>query len=183
MTVLIAFSPAAFIVSPDSTPPNVNEGAWAKWAVVRTNEINNSIRNTQSTSRLNTPPNVLNLRLPAHNPRLFLQHLEKLLSQRSKTRNNPLPNQFPRIPNPPCLRNLNLQSTLSKTQLENLVNFPMVFFMCFEFGDLVLSCNAQMHISFSDEPGDICSGEEYESQRVVFDESNVKAIVAVELDV
>ena len=52
-----------------------------------------------------------------------------------------------------------------------------------EFGDLVLACDAEVYVAFGNEPGDIGRGQEDEGQGVVFDEGNVKAVMAVELDV
>ena len=56
-------------------------------------------------------------------------------------------------------------------------------FVRIEFGDLVLACDAEVYVAFGNEPGDIGRGQEDEGQGVVFDEGNVKAVMAVELDV
>jgi hypothetical protein len=49
--------------------------------------------------------------------------------------------------------------------------------------DLISSRYAQIHSTFADKCGDVCCWEEDESEREVLHQSNVKAIVAVELDV
>lgn len=55
--------------------------------------------------------------------------------------------------------------------------------MGLEFGDLVLAGDAKVDVALCDKAGDVGGGEEDKGEGVVFDKGNVKAIVAVELDV
>jgi hypothetical protein len=51
------------------------------------------------------------------------------------------------------------------------------------FGDLIASSDAQVNATLANKGGDIGGGEEDEGKREVLDQRNVKARVAVELDV
>lgn len=51
------------------------------------------------------------------------------------------------------------------------------------FRYLVSSGDSQVYSALTDEGGDVCGGQEDERQGEVFDEGNVEAGVAVELDV
>lgn len=50
-------------------------------------------------------------------------------------------------------------------------------------GDLVAPCDAEIDAAFADEGGDVCGGEEDESDRQVLDQGDVEAVFAAELDV
>lgn len=51
------------------------------------------------------------------------------------------------------------------------------------FFDRVSPCDSKVDPSFANESGDVCGGEEDQSNGVVLDESDVEARMAVELDV
>lgn len=90
-------------------------GAWGK----RTNQIHNPIRNTQGTSRLNTPPNILHICSGLLRP---LQLLKELSRQRRKTSNHIPTHEILRALKVPLHRSLHLQLTPPEPEIQDLLD-------------------------------------------------------------
>lgn len=149
-TVAIGFSPAAFMVSPDSAYQNISQLPQSYVYNQRgqhTNKIYNSVRHAQSTSCLDTPTNILNLGFQSGHthcaggprdifvcqsykgidhslrfPFLTLELGEISTSKPSETGDDILPDQLSWVDVLTHLRNLDLEFAHAESKVQNLLN-------------------------------------------------------------
>lgn len=160
----------------------------------RTNKIDNTIGNTQSTSSLNTSTNILHIggdiktTVLAHlltSVAVALKPREKLPRQRREARHHIASNQILRARKAPLHRNLHLQLTPPESKIHDLLDARGLSAgqLGIVLGDLVAAGDTDVDATFTDEGGDVGSGEEDESDGKVLDEGDVEAGFAAELHV
>lgn len=139
--------------------------------------------NAQAASTL--PPTYLILVFNACPRLLTPSSPAKLRRQGRKTSHHILANQLFRLCDSSLLRNLDLQFTSSETEVQNFGDAGFFAFResCVVFADLVTSRNTEIDASFTHEGWDVGCRQEDECDGEVFDEGDVKAGFAAELDV
>ena len=147
-----------------------------------TNQIHNAISNTQSTSSLHTPPNILDI---SRNLLLPLQLRKELPRQRRETRHNIPSHQILRTRKLTLHRRLHLQLTPPKAQIHDLLHRRRLPSgqLRIVLGDLVPARDADVDAAFTDEGRDVGRGEEDERDGEVLDEGDIEAGFAAELHV
>lgn len=154
-------------------------------------QIDDTVRDSQSTSSLHAATDVLDLRLQRciglEFPTLLLglQLPEIRLSKVREACHNVLADQLLGLGDVALRRHLHLQLALAKAQIHNLGDARRGGRRrhALMLGDLVASSDAQVNATLAHEGRDIGSGKEDQGEREVLDKGNVKARVAVELDV
>jgi len=154
MTVSIAFNPAAFIVSPDSIHCQIVHIARGG----DTYKIDYTVSHAKGTCRLDAPAHILDSRV-CFRFRLSFQLAEILFGQAGKTGHDSFPEQVGDIVDCSIFRDLDFKTTLSESKFEDFVDFAVTFFgREVEFGNLILSCDSEVHISLGNKSRNICSG-------------------------
>ena len=190
-TVEIAFRPAARIVSPDST---LCEATFARARMrSRTNQVYDAICDAQGARSLDAAPDVLDrgpqlgssvdgavLRLVR---RLGFQLPEVLFRQVDKAGADMLSNEVARVPELAPLRDLHLQAAFAEAEVQDFLDARrrrrrrdhLVL------AHLVAPGDAQVDAALADKRRDVGRREEDQRNAEVLDQSNVEAVVPVEV--
>jgi hypothetical protein len=162
--------------------------------LARLNKVDNAVRNAKRTCRLDTATDILDVCLQLSifgalavglAALLSLQLAEVLFRQVCERGDDVLADQILRLGQVALRRDLDLQAAFAKVEVEDFDDAR-----CrgrrdgaFVLFDLVAAGDSEVNTTFADEGGDVGGGEEDEREGEVFDERNVEARVAVELDV
>lgn len=147
-----------------------------------TNQIDNAVGNTQSTSSLNTPTNILDI---SRNVLLPLKLHEELPRQRRETRHNIPSHQILRTSKITFHRRLHLQLTPPKPKIHDLLygrSLPSGQ-LRIVLSDLVPARDSDVDAALTDESRDVCGGEEDQGDGEVLDQGDVETGFAAELHV
>lgn len=161
--------------------------------LARLDEVHDSVRDAQRTRCLDTTAHILDVGLELRvlcvavrgAALLSLQLSEVSLGQVREAGYDVLADEVLRLGQVALLRDLDLQTAFSKVEVEhfNDAGGGCGRHAAFVLLDLVAACDTQIDATLANEGGDVGSRQEDESEREVLDERNVKARVAVELDV
>lgn len=177
-------------------------------SVSLTNQVNNTIRNTQRTSSLHTATQLNNLGLQLRRRHIALpisillaasllplQPRKVLLRQVHKARPYILPYQIPSRSQRALDGNLHLQLARAEPQVHDRLASPRLAVLgrrvrarvAPDTGlvllHLVVARDAQVNLALADEGRDVGGGEEHERDREVLDERDVETVFAPELDI
>lgn len=156
-----------------------------KTLYIRTNKINNAIRNTQSTSSLDTAANILNLSLELSTGRHTLKLSEESLRQRGEASHDITANQLLGLGDIALLGNLHLQLAATEAEVKDLLDTGglAVRKSRVVLGDLIAAGNTKVDTALTNEGWDVGGGQEDEGDGQVLDQGDVEAGLAAELDV
>jgi hypothetical protein len=152
-----------------------------------TNEIDDSISDTQCAGRLHAASDILDrcaARLVSVGVLAF--QLGKVFrGQVREAAHDVLVEELLRLRYAPLLRNLHLQSAPTKPKIENLLHAGRFggWHRCFVLQNLVAAGDAQVDSSFPDEGRYVRGREEDQGNGQVLDQSDIKPAMAVEVDV
>ena len=147
-----------------------------------TNQIDNPIGNTQSTSSLHTPTNILDI---GRNVLLTLKLDKELPRQRRETRHNISSHQILRAGKVALHRRLHLQLTPPKPKIHDLFHRRSLARgqLCIVLSDLVPARDSDIDAALTDKGRDVCGGEEDQGDGQVLDQGDVETGFAAELHV
>jgi hypothetical protein len=157
----------------------------------RLDEIDNAVGHAERARCLNTSADVLDVCLELRIAICFAARLlgfqlpEVLLGEVCEARYDVLADEVFRLGQAALLRYLHLQIALAEVEVKDLYNAGCLCgrVCALVLLDLVAARDSQIDTAFTNESGDVGGGEKDQRKRVVLDEGNVKARVAVELDV
>jgi hypothetical protein len=161
--------------------------------LARLDEVDDSVGNAQGARGLDTATHVLDVGFELRilcvtvggAALLGLQLSEVSLGQVREAGDYVLADEVLGLGQVALLRDLDLQTALSKVEVEHLddAGCGCGRHAAFVLLDLVAACDAQVDAALADEGGDVGGWQEDEGERQILDKRDVKARMAVELDV
>lgn len=150
-----------------------------------TDKINDTIRDAESASSLNTTANILDLGGELLASLDALQLTEESISERSEAGHDVATNEVLGLLEVALLGDLHLQLAGAETQVEDLLDVGNLAGGegGIVLGNLVAASDAQIDAAFTDEGRDVGGRQEDQRDRQVLDQRDVEAGFTAELDV
>jgi hypothetical protein len=150
-----------------------------------TNKINDTIRDAESASSLNTTADIFDLRGELLASLDALQLTEESISERSEASHDVATNEVLGLLEIALLGDLHLQLAGAEAQVEELLDVGGLAGgqSGIVLGDLVAASDAQIDAAVADEGRDVGGGQEDQRDGQVLDQRDVEAGFAAELDV
>lgn len=157
----------------------------ARTFYIRTDEIHNAVRDTQSAGSLDTTTDILDLSLELGAGRDAFQLSEENLGQRSEAGHDISADQLLRLGDVALLGHLHLQLAATEAEVEDLLNARGL--ASWEgrvvLGDLVAASDTKVDAALAHEGRDVGGRQEDQGDGKVLDQGDVEAGLAAELDV
>lgn len=161
----------------------MREGSGSRY--IRTNKIDNTVRDTQGASSLDTAANILNLGLELRARLGALELSEEGLGQRGEASHDITADQLLGLGDVALLRNLHLQLAATEAEVEDLLDAGGLAGgeSRVVLGNLVAAGDTKVYTALTHKGGDIGGGQEDECDGQVLDQRDVETGLAAELDV
>jgi hypothetical protein len=184
-TVSIASRPAARMVSPDSTRHVSILHSLDQCNISLTDKIHDALSNLERASRFHTSAKFLDRSLDGRAWRNTLKIAEELLCESSEAGDHCLADKVLGLLQLSVLGNLDLKLAGAEFEIKDLFNLGNLASgkLGIVFSDLVTAGDTDINAAFAHKGRNVGGGEEDKRNWVVLDQRDVKAGLAVELNI